>query len=116
MTQSACDASRSTQLWNLWADTAKGEAALRDDSGTRYLGLVEWARADKDQEHGPATGTTRYYYGSDSMRFRFDPALLGSESCSGAPERFEVKKSQSRGMADGRPPSLRKHFRRKRTS
>lgn len=77
VTQLGCDATRGTQLWNLWTDSAKGEAALRDGSGTRYLGLVEWARADKEQAHGPAIGTTRYYYGSGSMRFRFEPALLG---------------------------------------
>ncbi|MER5274777.1 sigma-70 family RNA polymerase sigma factor [Streptomyces sp. NPDC002809] len=77
VTQLGCDAARSTQLWNLWTDPDRGEAALRDAGGTRYLGLVEWAKADKGQQHGPATGTTRYYYGSDSMRFRFEPALLG---------------------------------------
>ncbi|WP_166026361.1 sigma-70 family RNA polymerase sigma factor [Streptomyces chilikensis] len=77
VTQQPCDAARATQLWNLWTDTAKGEAALRDDTGTRYLGLVEWAKADKDQAHGSAVGTTRYYYGSDSMRFLFEPTLLG---------------------------------------
>ncbi|MFI6862509.1 sigma-70 family RNA polymerase sigma factor [Streptomyces sp. NPDC050421] len=76
VTQSGCEASRETQLWNLWTDSATGEAALRDGGGTRYLGLVEWAKADKGQAHGPALGTTRYYYGSDSMRFRFEPAFL----------------------------------------
>lgn len=79
VTQSGCDASRETQLWNLWTDSATGEAALRDGGGTRYLGLVEWAKADKGQAHGPALGTTRYYYGSDSMRFRFEPAFLGEQ-------------------------------------
>ncbi|MFJ2760889.1 sigma-70 family RNA polymerase sigma factor [Streptomyces prasinus] len=74
--QRACDATSGTQLWNLWADRAKGEAALRDGGGTRYLGLVEWARADKEQEHGTAIGTSRYYYGSASMRFLFEPELL----------------------------------------
>lgn len=77
VTQAGCEASRGTQLWNLWTDPATGEAALRDGGGTRYLGLVEWAKADKGQAHGPALGTTRYYYGSDSMRFRFEPAFLG---------------------------------------
>ncbi|MFI8306331.1 sigma-70 family RNA polymerase sigma factor [Streptomyces sp. NPDC085927] len=76
VTQQPCDAERANQLWNLWADPARGELALRDSSGTRYLGLVEWARADKDQEHGPGIGTTRYYYGSASMRFLFEPRLL----------------------------------------
>ncbi|MCC9687339.1 RICIN domain-containing protein [Streptomyces sp. MNU103] len=75
--QQPCDAGQAGQLWNLWADSATGEAALRDADGTRYLGLVEWARADKAQAHSPATGTTRYYYGSASMRFRFEPRLLG---------------------------------------
>lgn len=75
--QRPCDAGQANQLWNLWADAAKGEAALRDASGSRYLGLVEWPRADKDQEHSSAIGTTRYYYGSASMRFRFEPRLLG---------------------------------------
>lgn len=75
--QQPCDAAEATQLWNLWTDTAKGEAALRDGTGTLYLGLVEWARADKGQAHGPTVGTTRYYYGSDSLRFLFEPALLG---------------------------------------
>ncbi|MEU1433613.1 sigma-70 family RNA polymerase sigma factor [Streptomyces sp. NPDC005786] len=79
VTQSGCDASRATQLWNLWTDSATGEAALRDGGGTRYLGLVEWAKADKGQAHGPALGTTRYYYGSASMRFRFEPAFLGEQ-------------------------------------
>lgn len=74
--QRPCDKARATQLWNLWADTEKGEAALRDSGGTRYLGLVEWARADKDEEHRTAIGTTKYYYGSASMRFRFEPRLL----------------------------------------
>ncbi|MBL1288594.1 sigma-70 family RNA polymerase sigma factor [Streptomyces sp. For3] len=77
--QRACDPARETQLWNLWADAAKGEAALRDADGTRYLGLVEWARADKDQAHGASVGTTRYYYGSASMRFRFEPAMLSGQ-------------------------------------
>ncbi|MGW9524769.1 sigma-70 family RNA polymerase sigma factor [Streptomyces diastaticus] len=74
--QHACDAARQTQLWNLWTDTAKGEMALRDADGARYLGLVEWARADQGEDHAPAIGTTRYYYGSASMRLRFEPALL----------------------------------------
>ncbi|MEU0910367.1 sigma-70 family RNA polymerase sigma factor [Streptomyces althioticus] len=74
--QRRCDVGQADQLWNLWTDTTKGEAALRTADGTRYLGLVEWARADKDQEHAPATGTTRYYYGSASMRFLFEPRLL----------------------------------------
>lgn len=77
VTQRGCDDTRTTQLWNLWTDSATGEAALRDGPGARYLGLVEWAKADKGQAHGPALGTTRYYYGSDSMRFRFEPAFLG---------------------------------------
>ncbi|MEV7017209.1 sigma-70 family RNA polymerase sigma factor [Streptomyces sp. NPDC093991] len=75
--QQACDATSGVQLWNLWADGGKGEAALRDAEGTRYLGLVEWARADQGQEHGTATGTTRYYYGSASLRFLFEPGFLG---------------------------------------
>ncbi|MFF2730305.1 sigma-70 family RNA polymerase sigma factor [Streptomyces sp. NPDC058008] len=74
--QQDCDGTSGPQLWNLWADTAKGEAALRDADGTRYLGLVEWDKADKQQEHTPTIGTSRYYYGSDSMRFRFEPELL----------------------------------------
>ncbi len=77
VTQQTCDAGQANQLWNLWTDTAKSEAALRTADGTRYLGLVEWPRADKDQEHGTAIGTTRYYYGSASMRFRYEPRLLG---------------------------------------
>ncbi|GAA2607157.1 MULTISPECIES: sigma-70 family RNA polymerase sigma factor [Streptomyces] len=75
--QQPCDTGQVNQLWDLWTDTAEGEAALRTADGTRYLGLVEWARADKDQEHGTAIGTTRYYYGSASMRFRYEPRLLG---------------------------------------
>ncbi|MFI8204880.1 sigma-70 family RNA polymerase sigma factor [Streptomyces sp. NPDC085937] len=75
--QRPCDAGQAGQLWNLWTDTTKGEAALRDADGTRYLGLVEWARADKDQRHAPTIGTTRYYYGSASMRFLFEPRMLG---------------------------------------
>jgi len=75
--QQPCDAAQANQLWNLWADTDRGEAALRTADGTWYLGLVEWAKAGKDQAHGPAIGTTRYYYGSASMRFRFEPGLLG---------------------------------------
>ncbi|WP_436735665.1 sigma-70 family RNA polymerase sigma factor [Streptomyces sp. BBFR102] len=74
--QHRCDAARETQLWNLWTDTAKSEMALRDAGGTRYLGLVEWARADQGEDHASAIGTTRYYYGSASMRLRFGPALL----------------------------------------
>lgn len=74
--QRVCDAEVSTQLWNLWTDTDAGEAALRDAGGSRYLGLGEWARADRNQDHAPTIGTTRYYYGSSSMRFRFEPALL----------------------------------------
>ncbi len=75
--QQVCDASRENQLWNLWTDMTRGEAALRTADGARYLGLVEWARADKDQAHGAAVGTTRYYYGSASMRFLVEPAQLG---------------------------------------
>ncbi|WP_330451289.1 MULTISPECIES: sigma-70 family RNA polymerase sigma factor [unclassified Streptomyces] len=74
--QQSCAAGQATQLWNLWADPAKGEAALRNADGTRYLGLVDWARADKEQEHGSGIGTTRYYYGSASMRFLVEPGLL----------------------------------------
>ncbi len=74
--QRTCDAALENQLWNLWTDGAKGQAALRTPDGGRYLGLVEWAQADKDQAHGTAVGTTRYYYGSASMRFLFEPALL----------------------------------------
>lgn len=79
VTQLACDATRSTQLWNLWTDEPKGQIALRDAGGARYLGLVEWPEADKGEAHGTALGTTRYYYASDSMRFRFDPALLAED-------------------------------------
>ncbi|MFF9685001.1 sigma-70 family RNA polymerase sigma factor [Streptomyces sp. NPDC014623] len=75
--QRVCDAAQENQLWNLWRDDAKGEVALRTTDGSRYLGLVEWPRADKGQEHGTAVGTTRYYYGSDSMRFLYEPALFG---------------------------------------
>ncbi|WP_320779255.1 sigma-70 family RNA polymerase sigma factor [Streptomyces sp. CRN 30] len=75
--QRACDAASGTQLWNLWADSAQGQVALRDAGGSRHLGLVEWARADQEQEHGTAIGTTRYYYGSASRRFRYEPGLLG---------------------------------------
>ncbi|MEU3949583.1 sigma-70 family RNA polymerase sigma factor [Streptomyces sp. NPDC029526] len=75
--QRPCDAERAAQLWNLWTSAAEGEAALRTADGTRYLGLVEWAKADRDQSHGPAVGTTRYYYGSASMRFRVEPRMLG---------------------------------------
>uniref|UniRef100_A0AAU3GRG8 Sigma-70 family RNA polymerase sigma factor n=1 Tax=Streptomyces sp. NBC_01401 TaxID=2903854 RepID=A0AAU3GRG8_9ACTN len=74
--QRPCDAAEKNQLWNLWTDTTKGQAALRTTDGTRHLGLVDWAKADKDEDHGVSVGTTRYYYGSASMRFRFEAALL----------------------------------------
>ncbi|WP_406146313.1 sigma-70 family RNA polymerase sigma factor [Streptomyces sp. NBC_01012] len=74
--QRPCDAAEKNQLWNLWTDTTEGQAALRTTDGTRHLGLVDWAEADKDEDHGVSVGTTRYYDGSASMRFRFEPALL----------------------------------------